>query len=257
VPELSLRGRTALVTGAGRNIGRGIALAFAEAGADVAVNVRANAEEAERVVADARGCGVRAHAVVGDIGSPDGAARVVDDAVDALGAIDVLVCSASVRPTLDFLAITPERWDELLRTNLSSMFYLSRLVLPSMTRRGFGRVIGIGGPDADFGVPSRAYNLAAKEGMVGLVKAIAVEFGAGGVTANVVTPYLIDTTRDLSQYPSWPPSEEFLRGHLSVPRLGTVEDVASVCLFLASERSSFITGETIHVSGFPRLSRGP
>lgn len=241
--------RTVLVTGAGRNIGRAIALAFAKTGAHVAINVHRNLDEAGEVVARVEGLGAEAMVVAGDVGDPNVDEAMVAAVRQRFGAIDVLVNNAAARPKQPLLSISVADWDRVLASNLSAPFYLSRLVLAQMAERHFGRIINIGGPDGQAGMRDRAHNVTAKAGLIGLTKAIAIEFGASGITANVVVPGITDTTRDPATHPSWPPSAEQLRDRLPIPRLGRPEEIADACTFLASDQAGYITGQTLHVSG--------
>jgi 3-oxoacyl-[acyl-carrier protein] reductase len=243
------KGRTVLVTGAGRNIGRAIALAFAKAGANVAINVRQNIDEGNAVVADAGRLGAEAMVVVGDVGDPETDDRLVASVVRRFGPVDVLVNNAAVRPKQPLLSISVADWNRVLASNLSGPFYLARLVLAPMAERGYGRIINIGGPDGQAGMRDRAHNVAAKAGIIGLTKAIAIEFGSEGITANVVVPGITDTSRDPATHPSWPPSADQLRERLPIPRLGLPGEIADACVFLASDQASYITGQTLHVSG--------
>lgn len=244
-----LDGRTALVTGGNKNIGRAIALAFADAGADVAVHAGSDGEGVERVAGEIRDRGRRAFATTADLGDPEACERLVYAATDALGPIDVLISNAAARPLQNFMSISVEDWDRVLASNLSASFYLSRLLLPGMVERGHGRVIAIGGPDGQRAVPNRAHNVTCKAGIIGLVKAISIEFARHGITANVVTPGMTDTTRDPKDYPHWPPSDEVLQQRLHNPRLGKPEEIADACVFLSSEKAAYVTGQTLHVSG--------
>ncbi len=245
---MSIPGKTALVTGAGRNIGRAIALAMAGAGANVVVNYRSNRDEGESVAAEARELGVEAVAIKADVGEPDAVGEMGREAIDRFGAVDILVNNAAVRHRQNFLSITPEEWDRVIASNLSGAFYCTRTVVPSMLERGSGRIINISGTDGFQGRAVRAHNVASKGGLAGFTKAIAVEFGHRGITSNVVVPGIMDTSRDPEHYPDWPPTRDTL-DRLPVPRMGLPDEVARVCVFLASDDSSYITGQTIHVSG--------
>jgi NAD(P)-dependent dehydrogenase (short-subunit alcohol dehydrogenase family) len=241
--------RTALVTGGGRNIGRAICLALADAGLDVAVVAGRNVDEAEQVAEEVRSRGVSAAAFGVDLGDPDDVETLVGKVTAALGPVDVLVANAARRPHQSLTEISVNDWDSVLAANLSSTFYFGRLVLPGMAERNFGRMIAIGGPDGQRGAANRAHNVAAKAGLIGLMKAVAIEFGPLGVTANVVVPGITDTTRDPKDYPHWPFSQDQLKQRLHIPRLGRAEEVADACAFLASDNASYITGQTLHVSG--------
>jgi 3-oxoacyl-[acyl-carrier protein] reductase len=246
--------KTALVTGAGRNIGRAIALAFADAGSNVGIIVHKNQAEAESVAEEVRKRGVRAAVAVGDIGDATADERMVATIVKELGDIDYLVNNAARRPMQSFLDISLDDWNGIIASNLSSIFYLSRLVLPSMVKRGFGRIITIGGPDGVVGFPNRAHNVTAKAGLIGLTKAIALEFGDKGITANIVMPGPMDTTRDPKHYPFWGEIKSSLvrmreEGWISIPRLGTCEELAHAVMFLAAEKSAYLTMQQIYVTG--------
>jgi 3-oxoacyl-[acyl-carrier protein] reductase len=241
--------RNVLVTGAGRNIGRAIAIAFARDGNNVAINVRRNVADAASVAREVAAHGVEAIVVPGDVGEPAECDRLMDSVVERLGPVDVLVNNAAIRPRQPFLSISIDDWNRVLATNLSAAFYLARLVLPGMATRGRGSIIAIGGPDGQLGMRNRAHNVACKAGLVGLTKAIAIEFGEHGVTANVVVPGITDTSRDPETHPNWPPSAETLRDRLFIPRLGKPGEIADACVFLASDRARYITGQTLHVSG--------
>lgn len=244
-----LAGRTVIVTGAGRNIGRAIAIAFGQAGCNVVVNARSNRDEAAEVVERVTAEGGSAIAVIGDVGSAAFDEEMVAAAVERYGSVDVLVNNAARRRRQPFLEITPEDWDTILRSNLSAMFYLSRLVLPGMAERRWGRIINIGGPDGQRGSPYRAHNVTCKAGMIGLVKAVSIEFAHAGITANVVVPGMMDTSRSAVDYPNWPPSQQVIADRVPAARLGESDEVAFACRFLASNAAAYITGQTLHVNG--------
>ena len=246
--------RTALVTGAGRNIGRAIALAFADAGANVGIIVHSNRSEAESAADEVRSRGVRSAVAVGDIGDAKAVERMVSEIVGELGPIDYLVNNAAYRPRQSFMDISIEDWDQIIRSNLSSVFYLSRRVLPSMAERGFGRIINIGGPDGIHGALDRAHNVACKSGLIGLTKAIALEFGEQGITANMVIPGSMDTTRNEKDYPGWEAHVSSLKdlrqkSSLAIPRLGASEEIAWAVMFFASAKSSYVTMQQLYVAG--------
>jgi 3-oxoacyl-[acyl-carrier protein] reductase len=244
-----LAGRTVIVTGAGRNIGRAIALAFGDAGCNVVVNARSNRDEASEVVDSVNAGPGKAVYVLGDVGDADFDEELVRTAVDRFGTVDCLINNAGRRRLQPLLDITPDDWDTILRSNLSAMFYLSRLVLPGMVERRWGRIINIGGPDGQSGAPFRAHNVTCKAGLIGLVKAISIEFAHAGITANVVVPGMMDTTRSPIDYPGWPPSQQTIASRVPTARLGTSDEVAFACRFLASHAAAYITGQTLHVNG--------
>ncbi len=250
----ALKGRVALVTGGSKNLGRAISVGLAEAGADVAVAGFSSPAEVEETVAMVKAAGRKAVGLLGDVSSAADVERMVGEATAALGPIDILVSNASQRPRRAFVDLTVEEWDDIIRNNLSASFYFSRLVVPGMKARKFGRIILIGGPDGQrpepySGAATRAHCNTAKAGLIGLMKAIAMEFGDDGITSNVVSPGIMNTTRDLKNYPHWPMPREELQRRLAIPRMGEPNEVADMCAFLASDSAAYVTGQTVHVSG--------
>ncbi len=240
--DRDLEGKTALITGSGRNLGRAILLEFAARGANVVVNARSNRAEAEAVAEEARTLGADALVALGDVGDADAVGAIVDKALRRFSAIDISVSNAATRPHQSVLDISPEEWRRSLATNLDASFHLAQAVAPSMIERGRGRIIHIGG---GFGVePGRVHTLAGKAGLLGLTRALAADLGRHGITANMVAPAAIDVSGERDGRP--PES-----GPDAVPlgRWGTPEDVAWACAFLASERSGFITGQALYVNG--------
>src|SRR5258705_1473107 len=199
---MKLKGRTAFVTGASRNIGRAIALAFAAEGADLILNARANRDELEAVAEECRKHGVRVASVLGDIGDADAVETMVKNGLAVLGAIDVLVCNAAIRPHKSVTETSLEDWHRVFAVNLHSAFYLARAVVPGMKERGRGSIIALGGQSSITGRPGTAAVTAAKTGLLGLVRALAAELGPFGIRANMVIPGFIDTER---RYADWYP----------------------------------------------------
>ncbi|HEY4911177.1 MAG TPA: SDR family NAD(P)-dependent oxidoreductase, partial [Methylomirabilota bacterium] len=192
---MKLAGRTAFVTGASRNIGRAIALAFAAEGADLVLNTRVNRDELEAVAAECRKAGVRAVPVLGDIAGPAAVEAMVKQGLAELGAIDVLVCNAAIRPHTAVTETSIEDWHRVLGVNLHSAFYLARAVVPGMKERKRGSIIAIGGQSSLTGRPNTAAVTAAKTGTLGFVRALAAELGPFGIRANIVIPGTMDTER--------------------------------------------------------------
>jgi 3-oxoacyl-[acyl-carrier protein] reductase len=250
---MRLAGRTAFITGASRNIGRAIALAFAAEGADLVLNTRVNREELEAVAAECARAGVRAVPVLGDVADAAAVDAMVARGLAELGRIDVLVCNAAVRPHQSITETSIEDWHRVLGVNLHSAFYLARAVVPGMKERRCGSIIALGGQSAITGRPNTAAVTAAKTGLLGLVRALAAELGPFGVRANMVVPGFIDTERRYAQwYPEFqqspPGSPEQLR-QIPLGRLGRPEDIAEACVFLASDASAYITGDALRVMG--------
>ncbi|OLC14851.1 MAG: hypothetical protein AUH29_09335 [Candidatus Rokubacteria bacterium 13_1_40CM_69_27] len=250
---MRLKGKTALITGASRNIGRAIALAFAAEGADLALNTRVNREELEAVAAECRKAGVRALPLLADIADAAAVAAMVAQALTELGAIDVLVCNAAVRPHKALTETSLDDWHRVLAVNLHSAFYLARAVVPAMKERGRGSIIALGGMSSVTGRPNTAAVTTAKTGLLGLVRALAAELGPFGIRANMVVPGFIDTERRYAEwYPEWrqaPPGAPTQLKEIPLGRLGRPEEIAEACLFLASDASAYVTGDTIRVMG--------
>ena len=238
---MKLAGRVALVTGSGRNIGRAIILRLASDGADVVVNARTNEAEAQAVADEARALGVRATAILADVADREQVDAMVSKAIVELGSIDILVNSAAIRPSKPFVDVTDEEWERVRGVVLDGALYCTRAVVPSMIERRSGNIQFIVGGGAFSGGKERAHVSAAKMGLLGLCNSLARELGPHNIRVNVVSPGVIDTTRDRDWYPKG------IGEH--VDRKGTVEDIAAACAFLASDDAGYVTGQTLHVDG--------
>jgi 3-oxoacyl-[acyl-carrier protein] reductase len=248
-----LQGRVALITGASRNIGRAIALAYAAEGADLLLNTRTNREELEAVAAECRKAGGRVATAIADVGDAAAVEAMVTRGLAELGTIDVLVCNAAIRPHKSVTETTVEEWHHVLGVNLHSAFYLSRAVVPAMKKAGRGSIITLGGLSSLTGRPDTAAVTTAKTGLLGLTRALAAELGPFGIRANMVMPGFIDTERRYADwYPEFkqsPPGSPEQLKQIPLGRLGRPEDIAEACVFLASDGSSYVTGDTIRVMG--------
>ncbi|MSO77900.1 MAG: SDR family oxidoreductase [Alphaproteobacteria bacterium] len=245
-----LKGRTAIVTGSGQNIGKAIALHFARAGANVVVNGRRQRANVEAVAKEVEREGVGALVVMADVADPAAVADMAAQAKAKFGVVDIAVSNVSVRLKQPFLDLSVEDWRRTLDSNLNSCFYLARTVIPDMKSQGYGRLIHISGIDGFTGhVADRAHNIVAKAGMHAFAKALSTEFGRFGITANTVAPGAIDTTRDWSQYGD--PAEWIATRKKTIPvgRIGTVDEIAAACVYLSTDHAGFVTGQVIHVNG--------
>lgn len=247
--EQDLGGKTAVVTGSGRNIGRAIALEFAARGANVVVNSRSNVDEINAVVDEIAALGVQAAAVVGDVSQQE----TVDElkaAAERFGGADISVSNAALRPHQSFDEMSVEDWLGILDIQLNASFRLAKAFVPGMKAKQWGRIIHITGPDSFIGIANRAHNVTAKGGLRALTKCLAIELGPDGITVNDVAPGAIDTKKNDLSHPhvtaKGAPADENDRSHaiarIPVGRLGTPEDMAYACGFLASPRASFFTG---------------
>ena len=241
-------GRCAIVTGSGRNIGRAIALALAAGGASVVVNGHSDRAALDAVVKEITAAGGRALPFMADVSKHAEVAAMVRAAADAFGSVDIVVSNVGMRRMQPFLEISLEDWDAVLATNLTPGFYLARNAIPHMQKKNWGRIILISGFEGFWGqVTQRAHNITAKAGLHGLAKALAREFGPGGITANTVAPGAIDTVRDWSQYRHQ--AKEQIEKEIPLGRFGDVNEVAAACSFLAGDGGGFTSGQVIHVNG--------
>ncbi len=243
---MSLRHRVALVTGAGRNIGRAIVLELAGRGADVVVNTRERIIDAENVAGEARRLGVKALAIAADVGRAEEVRRLAERALAEFGHVDIVVNNAAIRPEKALLEMTEADWHRVLDVDLSSAFYTTRAFAAGMVARRWGRIINLTGMNAIQGYAGRAHVSAAKHGLWGLTKALARELGPHGVTVNAVSPGPIESEAMTAT------SAEHIRSMLPrvpVGRLGTPHDVAAMCGLLASDDGGFVSGQMIAVNG--------
>ena len=244
--QLDLSGKVALITGSSRNIGREIALEMARGGANIIVNARTSGEEAEATVREINELGVKAIAILADVGDEQQVSDMVSRSLDMFGQIDILVNNTGLRRSCPITELSTEEWRTVLATNLDGPFFCCRAVIPSMLATGWGRIINVSGLNAFIGRTGWAHVCASKMGALGLTRALAVELAQEGITVNHIVPGPIDTTHGTSS-----DMLKTARRIATVPqaRLGLPEEIASMCVFLASNAASFITGQNIHVNG--------
>jgi 3-oxoacyl-[acyl-carrier protein] reductase len=238
--------RAALVTGAGQNIGRAVALALAADGFDVVINGRANSIACDETAELVRAAGRQALVAMGDVGRADQCRAVAQTGLERFGRIDALVHNAAIRPASPFLDMGEDEWQRVMDVNLTASFWLARACLPGMVEAGWGRIVLFAGMNAIHGYNGRAHVSVSKHGNWGLAKALAKEFGPKGVTANVVSPGPI-----ASEHADRSMTEHIKAqvGRIPAGRLGTPEEVAAAVALLASERGAFINGQLIQVNG--------
>ena len=243
----TLAGKVALVTGAGKNIGRAIALTLARDGATVVVNGRSDAAAIEAVAAEITAAGGKAIALLADVSDEAAVAGMAAQVAERLGGVDVLVCNAGLRRQTAFLDMSLAEWREILSVALDGAFILSRAFAPQMVARGGGSIIALSGISTHLGTPNRAHVSASKSGLEGLMRAVAVELGPQGIRANCVAPGAVDTTRGASAG-AMPNS---LGRDESIPqrRKASVQEIADVVRLRAGPEGGYITGQTIHVNG--------
>ncbi len=238
-----LAGKVAVVTGAGRNIGRAIALALAQAGAAVVVNARSNKGEADGVVREIEASGGKAVAVLGDVADAATAPALANAAMKTFGRIDIVVNNAALRRENPIDEMSYQEWREVMDVILDSAFRCVKACLPALKKQG-GTIINIGGMSAHIGSKHRAHVMTAKAGLVGFSRALAHDLAGDHITANCVVPGAIDTSRPTS---SPRPAHHLTHGTITGER-GKPEDVAAMVRFLAGPGGRNVTGQTLHVN---------
>jgi 3-oxoacyl-[acyl-carrier protein] reductase len=243
---IDLSGKTALVTGGSRGIGRAIVTRLATQGADVAFTYKGNATAAAEVVAAVEGLGRTGLAVQGDASQPDTADAVVKQVLEAFTKIDILVNNAGVTRDDLIMRMSIDNWREVLETNLFGAFYMTKAVTRPMLKAKGGRIINITSVSGQAGQMGQANYSSAKAGLIGLTKATARELASRGITANAVAPGFVDTelTRDLPEA-----LKEQLRAATPLGRFGETTEIADAVAFLASDEAAFITGQVLAVDG--------
>jgi len=238
--------KTALITGSGQKIGRGIAHHLAAAGFNIIVNGSSDQEAAEKVASEVRAKGSTAIVAMGDVGEKAAAEQIVQVGLDQFGAIDVLVNNAAIRPHAPFLDISEAQWQRVMNVDLNAAIWLSRLVLPAMTDKGWGRIISFSGMNAQRGYPGASPVAVAKHAVWGLTKSLAAEFGPLGITANIISPGTFP-----GEDPATADDPKFikLRNENPVRRLGRPDDVGAMVCFLCSEHGGFVNGQMLQING--------
>jgi 3-oxoacyl-[acyl-carrier protein] reductase len=238
--------KTALITGSGQNIGRGIAHELAKAGHNIVVNGSRNRKAAETVAEEVRDLGVDASVAMGNVGVREEAELVVKSAADAFGGIDILVNNAAIRPHGPFLEIEAEDWQNVINVNMNGPIWLARAALPFMIKNGWGRVVHFTGMNAQRGYPGAGFVSVSKHALWGLTKALAVEFGPSGITSNIISPG------------TFPPDDENIETNENYQlllknnpsgRLGKPNDIGGMIAYLCSENGGFVNGQMLQING--------
>ena len=242
---MKLEGRVAFVTGAAQGIGRAIALALAEDGADLVLG-DLNLEKLEATAREVEGLGRKALALHLDVSSSDSVQAAVAKTLETWGKIDILVNNAGITKDNLVLRMKPQDWDAVLGVNLNGAFHCIRTVLPGMVKQRYGRIVNIASVVAQSGNPGQANYIASKAGVIGLTKAVASEVGSRNITVNAVAPGFIATamTEKLPEA-----VRERMLMLIPVGRMGTDRDVAGGVRFLVSEEAGYITGHVLNING--------
>jgi NAD(P)-dependent dehydrogenase (short-subunit alcohol dehydrogenase family) len=256
VDGLPLAGRRAVVTGASRGIGRSIALAMAHAGADVAVTARTSGE-IEALADEIRVTGSRGLAVPCDVTDPEQVRAMAAQVLDAMGAVDILVNNAGIAPSHKFADHPDALWHQVMATNLTSVYYVSKALVPAMIEQSYGRIINIASVAAKAGGRYIAAYTASKHGVLGLTRALAVELVGSNITVNALCPGYVDTPmteRSIANITSRTRmtaerARETLERTNPQQRLIEPEEVAAAAVFLALDSSKGITGQALNIDG--------
>jgi 3-oxoacyl-[acyl-carrier protein] reductase len=244
---MAANGKTALVTGAGRNIGRACVLGLAEDGFNVVINGSSDRAACESVAREAAKFGVKALVVMGDVGSSKECNRIAGEALKTFGAVDALLNNAALRPNKPFLEMSEAEWRRVISVDLDAAVWLSRACLPGMVKKGWGRIVNFAGMNAIHGHAGRAPVSVAKHGVWGLSKGLAMEFGPKGITTNTISPGPI--APDVAEKNASAEARAQTLARVPLGRFGTPVEVAAAARLLVSEAGAYINGQMIQVNG--------
>lgn len=245
--EQTFAGKVALVTGAGKNIGRTIALDLAQRGASVLVNGRSDRAAVDSVVGEINAAGGQAIGCMADVSDEAAAGRMIADTVAAFGGIDVLVSNAGLRRQTRFLEMGFAEWREILSVALDGAFILARAAVPHMIPRGGGAIVSLSGISTHVGTPNRCHVSASKAGLEGLMRALAIELAPHNITCNCVAPGMVDTVRGASA--GGPGRHALAERGVPLGRRAAVEEISAAVRYLAGPDGRYVTGQTLHVNG--------
>jgi len=244
-----LAGKTAIVTGAARGIGEGIALKFAEHGANVAFSYvsEGSAEKASALENKLNGLGVKAKAYKSNAGEFAQCETFVNDVLKEFGTVDVCVNNAGISKDNLLLRLTPDQWDEVIKVNLNSVFYMTKQVIRPMMKAKSGSIINMSSIIGEMGNAGQSSYAASKSGIIGFTKSVAKELGSRNIRCNAIAPGFVET--DMTSYLKEGEAADKYKAGIPLGRFASAEDIANVSLFLASDMGSYITGQTISVCG--------
>jgi 3-oxoacyl-[acyl-carrier protein] reductase len=241
-----LAGKVALVTGAGKNIGRAIALRLARDGAQVVVNGRRDRAVVDAVVGEINALGGQAIGCIADVTDPAAVGAMIEQTVATMGGLDILVSNAGLRRQTAFLDMKLEEWREIVSVALDGAFILSRAAVPHMIPRGGGAIVALSGISTHVGTPNRCHVSASKAGLEGLMRALAIELAPHRITCNCVSPGAVDTVRGASAgaLPGTLGNEK-----IPLKRKASPDEIAAMVRMLVGPEGGYVTGQTIHVNG--------
>ena len=240
-----LTGKSALVTGAGRGIGREIALELARAGASVVI-INRNPERGAAVLTEIKESNGGGWSLLGDIADRETADNLAEEALKLTGGIDILVNNAGITKDNLFMRMKPEEWEQVLGVNLNGVYYITRSLIRHMVKQRFGRIVNIGSVVGSTGNPGQVNYSTTKAGLIGFTKSLAKELGGRNITVNTISPGFIETdmTEELNEK-----QKEAILSQVPLGRMGSAQEVAWAVRFLVSDHAAYITGTTLHVNG--------
>jgi 3-oxoacyl-[acyl-carrier protein] reductase len=244
-----LEGKTAIVTGAARGIGEAVAIKLAEQGANIAFTYvsDSSAERAKTLEEKLNGYGIHAVSYQSNAGDYAACEAFVNDVLKAFGRIDICVNNAGISKDNLLLRMTPEQWDEVMMVNLKSVFNMTKLVMRTMMKARSGSIINMSSVIGEMGNAGQSSYAASKAGVIGFTKSVAKELGSRNIRCNAIAPGFVET--DMTSYLKEGDAADKYRSGIPLGRFASAEDIANVTLFLASDLSSYVTGQTISVCG--------
>lgn len=244
-----LKGKVAIVTGAARGIGEGIALKFAEHGANVAFTYVSNSSAEKAAVLETKltDMGVKAKAYKSNAGDFSQCEAFVNDVLKEFGTVDICVNNAGISKDNLLLRMTPEQWNDVIQVNLNSVFYMTKQVIRPMMKAKSGSIINMSSIIGEIGNAGQSSYAASKAGIIGFTKSIAKELGSRNIRCNAVAPGFVET--DMTHYLKEGEGAEKYKAGIPLGRFASTEDIANVCLFLACDMGSYITGQVISACG--------
>lgn len=244
-----LEEKVAIVTGAARGIGEGIALKFAEHGANIAFTYvsEGSAEKANALQEKLVGLGVKAKAYRSNAGNFSECESLVNDVVKEFGSVDVCVNNAGISKDNLLLRMTPDQWDDVIKVNLNGIFYMTRQVIRPMMKAKSGSIINMSSVIGLMGNAGQGSYAASKAGILGFTKSVAKELGSRNIRCNAIAPGFVET--DMTSYLKEGEQADKYKAGIPLGRFGTAEDIANACLFLASDMGAYVTGQVLSVDG--------
>ncbi|MFR4669133.1 MAG: 3-oxoacyl-[acyl-carrier-protein] reductase [Intestinibacter bartlettii] len=241
-----LKGKSAIITGASRGIGKAIAIKFAKEGANIVINYRNNEEEALKVKEELEQLGVKTLIVKADISDLKQAENLIKQAKKEFGQVDILINNAGITKDNLIIRMKESEFDQVIKINLKGAFNCLKAVTPIMLKQRSGKIVNMSSVVGVIGNPGQVNYCASKAGLIGMTKSLAREIGVRGINVNATAPGFIDTdmTRVLTEE-----QKKNILSQIPLNKFGNIEDIANTALFLASENSNYITGQVIHIDG--------